>query len=167
MSYRFKGMGQLATVPSACLSYSSYFFTPECWSQSLPAWVQMQNVQYNPTPVGGPPAPTQAQLDAVSGDQLTQQLANQQAEAQKAAMAAQVQPTTDPASVAANVIDAIPGGSTLIAAGAGASDPNAPCSMTVMSSICDSTVYWGAGILAAVVALLLFTGKMDSAAGMR
>ena len=178
MSYHLKGMGTTvvpaASVPSECTSWGSYLLTPECWVNPLPTWQAMANMtgQFSATPAGGPPAPTQAQLDAVASgqmtaDQLTQQLANQQAEAQKAAMAAQVQPTTDPASVAANAIDAIPGGSTLIAAGAGASDPNAPCSMTIMSSVCDSTVYWGAGILAVVVALLLFTSKMDSAAGMR
>ena len=97
-------------------------------------------------PVGGPPAPTQAQLDAVNSgemtpDQLVAQLAAAQGQQQQATMAAQVAPVSDLASVAASAVSALPG--------------MGPCTSNLFPPTCDYTVYLiGGGILLGLIFLL-------------
>lgn len=137
------GMGTVS--PADCAgSFWTYATSPvSCWSKSQPGWAQEVAMEAT-----APPAPTPTQLQQVASGQmtaeeLTQQLANQQATNMKAYSASQVAPVTDVYSA----VDAVlPGG--------GPGGNAAACSMSMVSSVCDSTVYWGAAIVLGFLALL-------------
>jgi len=149
--YRHRGLGTSAFVPPQCLSFWQWPLTPECWSKDIPAW-QAQQTMLSTQPVGGAPAPTQAQLDAVASgqmtsDQLVTQLAAAQGQSQQAIMAAQVQPVSD---FYTGINSLLPGGGP----GGGGGGPSL-CSQTIMPPMCDSTLYWVGGGLAILVLLII------------
>lgn len=140
--YQLRGLG----VDPSCLSFWSYLGSPSCWSYALPTWQAMAKSEAT-----GPAAPTQAQLDAVASgqltaDQLTQQLANQQAQAQQQSNASQVVPVTDVYSVVGSALSNTDTSGNL-------------CSQTILAGWCNSTIYWGLGITAGVLVLLMFAGR--------
>jgi hypothetical protein len=110
---------------------------PGCWSMTPSEWAQLGSIMAPPAP----PVPTQDQLSAVASgamtpDQLTQQLSNQQMTAAQQAAASSVQYDTSVIAQAANPMG--PGG----------------CEASIIPFICDSTLYVGLGIGALVLLLL-------------
>jgi len=137
------GMGTVS--PSECAgSFWTYLTSSSCWANDQPKWAQIAAMEQT-----GPAAPTTAQLQAVASgemtaDQLTQTLANQQAQSMQSYMSGQVQPVTDVYSTVDSALST------------GSGTNSGACSMSIISSVCDSTVLLG-GALGIGILFLLFS----------